>query len=97
MPAWVQAARRAGRRLPADWREPLPDPAGDDRHPHPRRALGGPLAVPRRPLLLDPLPLWWWPARRQVARHRRRRPPGEPPPPPPGPPGAAPRSARHTN
>lgn len=40
MPPWVQAARRAGLHLPADWREPLPDPAGDDRHPHVRRAVG---------------------------------------------------------
>ena len=41
MPPWVQAARRAGLRLPADWREPLLDPVWDGRHPHARRALGG--------------------------------------------------------
>jgi hypothetical protein len=40
MPPWVQAARRAGVRLPADWREPLPDPAWDGRHPHAWRGLG---------------------------------------------------------
>ena len=40
MPPWVQAARRAGVHLPADWREPLPDPAWGDRHPYARRALG---------------------------------------------------------
>ena len=40
MPPWVQAARRAGVHLPADWREPLPDPAWGDRHPSARRSLG---------------------------------------------------------
>lgn len=40
MPAWVQAACRAGLRLPADWREPRDDPAWADRHPLTRLALG---------------------------------------------------------
>jgi hypothetical protein len=40
MPAWVQAARRARVRLPADWREPILDPADSRLHPATRRALG---------------------------------------------------------
>ena len=40
MPAWVQAARRAGMRLPADWREPIHDPACSRLHRASRRARG---------------------------------------------------------
>lgn len=40
MPAWVQAARRAGVLLPADWREPILDPAWSRLHPATRRAFG---------------------------------------------------------
>ena len=40
MPAWVQAARSAGIRLPADWREPIHDPAFTRLHPIIRRGLG---------------------------------------------------------
>lgn len=40
MPPWAQVAHRAGRRLPADWREPIHDPIRAAAPRPTRRAFG---------------------------------------------------------
>ena len=40
MPPWAQVAHRAGRRLPADWREPIHDPTAAAAPRLTRRAIG---------------------------------------------------------